>query len=63
MAMSREVLSQKNILLEIKLMGLEFITFLNKGQQKIKISVTKLHQHDLEHKLHPSFIYFFLQKD
>jgi len=32
MAMSQEVLSQKNVLHEIKLMGLEFIGFTNKGQ-------------------------------
>jgi hypothetical protein len=58
MAMSQEVLSQKNVLHEIKLMGLEFIGFTNKGQfLKIKINVTKLHQIELQHKLHPSFLY------
>ncbi len=64
MAMSQEVLSQKNVLHEIKLMGLEFIGFTNKGQfLKIKINVTKLHQIELEHKLHPSCLYIFLHKD
>jgi hypothetical protein len=43
MAMSQEVLTQKNVLHEIKLMGLKFIGFTNKGQAK-KIDVTKLHQ-------------------